>query len=102
MKELKKLLDLKKIEEKIFKIKSKYNPNLVANLSKEAHDLYTLRIFVCDQLLEKLNEEDITIEKLREYIKNNIEENKDRFKEKKNLMDKELIQRSIDVWESFL
>jgi len=100
--DVKKLLSIKMIEEKIFKMKNMYHPNLIVNLSKEACDLYLVRNSICDQLLELLNERDIDISKINDFIKQKIAENKKRLKEAKNGEEADIIKITIEEWEQFL
>ena len=100
--DIKKLLSIKMIEEKIFKIKDMYHPNLIMNLSKKAYDLYLIRNSICDQLLELLKERDLNISKVDGFIKQKIAENKKRLKEAKNAEEAEIIKVTIKEWEQFL
>ncbi len=100
--DLRELISLTKIGEKIFKIKEMYHPNLIANLSKEAYDLYLKRMSICNQLLEQLDKKDITIEKIEDFIWKKVKESKERLDKIKNEMETKLIQLSIKEWELFL
>ena len=100
--ELRQLISLTKIGEKIFKIKEMYNPNLIANLSKEAYDLYLKRMSICNQLLEQLDKKDITIEKIEAFIGKKVKESKERLDKAKDETEVKLIQLSIKEWEDFL
>ena len=93
---------INKLEEKIFKIKEMYHPNLIKNLSKEAYDLYLIRKSVCNELLKVTSEKDIKYSKIVEYIKNEIEKNKERFKNTSDQIELTLIQLTIEEWEGFL
>ena len=95
-------ISINKLEEKIFKIKEKYHPNLIKNLSKEAYDLYLIRKSVCNELLKVTSEKDIKYSKIVEYIKNEIEKNKERFKNTSEQIELTLIQLTIEEWEGFL
>lgn len=86
----------------MFKIKSMYHPNLIVNLSKESHDLYLIRNSICDLLLELLNEKDIDITKVKNFIKNKIEENKKQLKEVENEIEAERFNMLIEEWKQFL
>jgi hypothetical protein len=99
--DVKKLLSFKMIEEKIFKMKNRYHPNLIANLSKEAYDLYLIRNSICDQLLELLKERDIDISKVNDFIKEKIEKNKKKLKEAKNGEEADIIKITIEEWKQF-
>ena len=100
--DVKNSLSIKAIEEKIFKMKDKYHPNLIANLSKEAYDLYLIRNSIYDQLLELLNEKDIDIGKVNNFIKKKIKKSEKRVKEAKNGKEAETIRISIEEWKQFL
>jgi len=100
--DLRELISLTKIGEKIFKIKEMYNPNLIANLSKEAYDLYLKRMSICNQLLEQLDKKDITIEKIEDFIGKKVKESKERLDKAKDETEVKLIQLSIKEWEDFL
>jgi len=95
-------ISIDKLEEKIFKIKEMYHPNLIKNLSKEANDLYLIRKSVCNELIKVTSEKDIKYSKIIEYIKNEIEKNKERFKNISDQIELTLIQLTIEEWEGFL
>ena len=100
--DVKNSLSIKVIEEKIFKMKDRYHPNLIANLSKEAYDLYLVRNSIYDQLLELLDEEDIDIGKVNDFIKKKIKISEKREKEAKNGKEAETIRITIEEWKQFL
>lgn len=100
--DVKKLLSIQAIEEKIYKMKEKYHPNLIANLSKEMYDLYLIRNSIYDQLLALLKEKDIDIGKVHDFIKKKINESKKRLKEAKNGNEAETIKITIEEWKEFL
>ena len=100
--DLKELISLTKIGEKVLKLKEMYNPNLIANLSKEAYDIYLIRMSICDQLLEKLDKKGITVEKIEDFIRNKVKQSKERLNNSKNEMETKLIQLSIKEWEDFI
>lgn len=95
-------ISISKLEEKIFKIKEMYHPNLIKNLSKEAYDLYLIRKSVCNELLKVTSEKDIKYSKIVGYIKNEIEKNKELFKNTSEQIELALIQLTIEEWEGFL
>lgn len=94
-------ISVNKLEEKIFKIKEMYHPNLIKNLSKEAYDLYLIRKSVCNELLKVTSEKDIKYSKIVDYIKNEIEKNKERLKNASDPIELTLIQLTIEEWEGF-
>jgi hypothetical protein len=96
------ILNIKHIEEKIFKYKSMYHPNLVANLSKEAYDLYLVRTSICDNLLLRLEKNKANYEEILQYIKKQIEESKVKLKNAKNEEESTYFKLSIQEWKTFL
>ena len=100
--DFKKLLSIQAIEEKIFKMKEMYHPTLIANLSKEAYDLYLIRNSIYDQLLELLKEKDIDIGKVNVFIKKKIKESEGKLKDAKNGKETETIKITIEEWKQFL
>ena len=96
------IISLSKIGQKIFEIKGRYHPNLITNLSKEAHDLYLIRMSICDQLLEQLDKKDMTVGKIEDFIKNKVKESKKKLDKAKDEMEIELIQLTIKEWDDFL
>lgn len=121
--DLKDSFSLIKIRDSIFRTKSKYNPNLIANLSKEAYDIYLMRMSICDDLLKKLDEEGISLEKLKDYINENLNETKQELEKAKKdksitkiahidpgkplekVVDQEkinLLKATIEEWEQYL
>jgi len=100
--DVKNILSIQAIEAKIFKMKEMYHPNLIANLSKEAYDLYLIRKSIYDQLLALLDEKDIDIGKITEYIKKKIEQSEKKLKETKNGNEAETLKITIEEWKQFL
>ena len=101
MDDFQELLSLEDIREKIFKIKDLYNPRLIANLSKEANDIYLARKSICEDLQKLLEEKDINFDKVKEYIKDQIKENKDQLKQAQNDDDINFLKTTIKEWEEF-
>jgi len=100
--DIKKMLSLQVIGEKIFKIKNMYHPSLIANLSKDMYDLYLIRDSICNQLLELLKEKDIDITKVKNFINNKIKESTKRLKEAESEIEVETIKLTIEEWTQFL
>jgi hypothetical protein len=100
--DMKKSLSLEGIREKIFKIKNMYQPNLIANLSKEMYELYLIRDSICNQLLELLKENDIDIDKVHDFIKEKIKNSKKRLKIVKNGVEAEELKVTVEEWKQFL
>jgi hypothetical protein len=91
-----------KIGQKILKIRGMYHPNLVANLSKEAYDIYTVRMSICDQLLEQLDKKGIKFKKIEDFIRDKAKNIKKGLKFAKNGIEADLIKLAIKEWEEFL
>ena len=100
--DINKILSLQAIREKVFKIKNIYHSSLIANLSKEAYDLYLIRNSICNQLFELLKEKDIDIAKLNDFIKSKIRESKKKLKEVENEIEAKMIKITIEEWKEFL
>ncbi|MFX1312442.1 MAG: hypothetical protein ACFFHD_07495 [Promethearchaeota archaeon] len=96
------LIFLTKIRDKAYKTKQMYNPNLISNLSKEAYDLYLIRMSICDQLLEELDKEGITVEQIKDFVKNKVNKIRERLNKAKNEIETKFIQLSIKEWENIL
>ena len=93
---------LQKMEEKIFKFKQIYHPNLIANLSKEAYDVYLIRNSIDDQILEELNKKERSIHKIKEFITSKISEIESKLKDTSESYEINLLKLSIDEWKAFL
>ncbi|MFX1587578.1 MAG: hypothetical protein ACFFC1_05440 [Promethearchaeota archaeon] len=100
--DINKMLSLQAIGEKIFKIKNINHPSLIANLSKEAYDIYLIRDSICNQLLELLKEKEIDISKVNNFIENKIKESKKKLKEAESEIEVETIKLTIEEWTQFL
>ena len=100
--DLSNLLNIKSIEEKIFKYKTMYHPNLVANLSKEAYDLYVTRSSISDKLLNIISKNRTNYDEVHNYIKNQIDLLKNKLHNSKDEQEKIDLKLAIDVWNEFL
>jgi hypothetical protein len=96
------LLTLQKIEEKIFKIKNMYHPNLIANLSTKAYDLYIIRNSISNQLLEELEKENHNFQMIKNFISKKISEIEIRLKNTSNISERNFLKLSIEEWKTFL
>lgn len=99
---LNELLYLQKIEEKIFKIKNMYHPNLIANLSATAYDLYIIRNSISNQLLEELKKEDRNFQMIKNFIAKKISEIEMELKDALNISESNFLKLSIEEWKAFL
>jgi len=102
MVDLQKIISLDGVREKIFKIKDMYHPRLIANLSKEANDIYLVRKLICEDLSKLLDEKDINFGKVKDYIKDQIKKNKEQLKQIQSDDDINAIKVTIKEWEEFL
>jgi hypothetical protein len=101
-KDLDNLLNIKKIEEKIFKFKTMYHPNLIANLSKEAYDLYLIRNSICEKLFKLTEKKDPKIHEIKEFIKKEIDDNNKKIKKSKDHQEISFLKLAIQEWKEFL
>lgn len=100
--DLRNLLNIKGIEEKIFKYKTMYHPNLVTNLSKEMYDLYLTRSSISDKLIKIISKNRTNYEEVHNYIKNQIDILKNKLYNSKNEQETMDLKLAIDVWNEFL
>lgn len=99
---LNELLYLQKIEEKIFKIKNMYHPNLIANLSATAYDLYIIRNSISNQLLEELKKENRNFQMIKNFIAKKISEIEMKLNHASNKSESNFLKLSIEEWKAFL
>ncbi len=102
MDDFQEILSLEGVREKIFKIKDMYHPRLIANLSKEANDIYLARKSICEDLLKVIDEKDINFSRVKDYIKDQIKKNKKQLKLAQDDIDTSFIKTTIKEWEEFL
>ena len=94
-----KILDMllvSKIGQKALEKVSKYNPNLIANLSKQAYDLYLIRKNICEEIFPIVTTPEITLNEVRKYIQNKINEIQNLLDKTKSAEDKELLNLRIE------
>jgi hypothetical protein len=101
-KDINDLLNLQRIEEKIFKFKQMYHPNLIANLSKEAYDLYSIRESIGNQLLEEIEKKENNFQKVKELISRKISEIERKLKKTTDLIENNLLRLRLEEWKAFL
>lgn len=99
---LKNILNIKSIEEKIIKYKTMYHPNLVANLSKEAYDLYVVRSSISDKLNSLIEKNRSNYDEVHKYIKNQIASLNNKLHNSQDEQEKIYLKLTIDVWNDFL
>jgi len=99
---VKEILAIQRIEEKIFKFKSIYHPNLVANLSKEAYDLYIIRNSIGEQILEELHEKGRISQKIYQFITKKIREIEMKLKNTTDILQIDFLKLSLEEWKAFL
>ena len=99
---IKELVSLQKIEGRIFKFKSMYHPNLVANLSKEAYDLYVTRNSIGEQLLVELRKKEANLKKINQFINDKILEIEMRLKKETDQFEIDFLKMNLDEWKAFL
>jgi hypothetical protein len=102
MNDIGELLSINAIREKLFKRKSMYNPNLIANLSKEAYDIYLIRKSIHENLVRFMGDKDIHANKVVDFINDQIKKCKNQLKKAQKDIDIKSIKTKIDEWEEFL
>ena len=96
------ILSVSKIGQKALEKVSKYNPNLIANLSKQAYDLYIIRKNICEEIFPIVTTPEISLSKVKEYIQNKINEAQNLLKKTKLLEEKELLNLRIEELKDLL
>jgi len=96
------ILSVSKIGQKALEKVSKYNPNLIANLSKQAYDLYIIRKNICEEIFPIVTTPEITLSKVKEYIQNKINETQNLLEKTKLVEDKELLNLRIEELKDLL
>ena len=94
--------ELLSIKLKISERQSLYNPNVVANLSKEMDEIYLVRKSVHENLLKFIENKDIDAKKVIDYINDRIKKCNSQLKEAKDDSDIKSIKTEIDEWKEFL
>ena len=93
--------ELLSIKLKISERQSLYNPNVVANLSKEMDEIYLIRKSVHENLLKFIENKDIDAKKVIDYINDQIKKCNSQLKEAKDDSDIKSIETEIDEWKEF-
>ena len=96
------MLSVSKIGQKALDKVSRYNPNLIANLSKQAYDLYIIRKNICEEIFPIVTTPEITLSKVKEYIQNKINETQNLLEKTKLVEDKELLNLRIEELKDLL
>lgn len=100
-----KILDMllvSKIGQKALDKVSNYNPNLIANLSKEGHDLYLLRKSICEEIFPFVTTPEITLKEVKGYIQEKIYEVQKLLKEADSAEEKKLLDLRIEEYKDLL
>jgi hypothetical protein len=96
------MLSVSKIGQKALDKVSNYNPNLIANLSKQAYDLYTIRKSICEEIFPIVTTPEITLSKVKEYIQNKINEAQNLLEKTKLVDERELLNLRIEELKDLL
>ena len=96
------IFDLKGIRNKIFEIKSMYNPNLIANLSKEMYDRYEVRDSMCNDLLNLIEQIEMNNEKVKNFVEKRIKILEEKQKNAQNIEEANYLKIAIEEWKDFL
>ncbi len=101
-KDLDNRLKIIKIEEKIFKFKAMYHPNLITNLSKEAYDLYLIRNLINEKLLKLTEKKEIDINAIKEFVNNEINLNNEKIRNSSNNQEINLLKLTNKEWKEVI
>ena len=88
-----------------FKIERKlevYNPNLVTHLSKQLYDEYLIKIKIYNEVLEVLETNDITREKIEGFLHKKINLTNELIKNTKNEEDLKKYNLIIEEYENLI
>ena len=96
------IVSISKIGQKALDKVSNYNPNLIANLSKQAYDLYIIRKNICEEIFPIITTRKITLSKVKEHIQKKINEAQNLLDETKSEEEKELINLRIKELKDLL
>ena len=96
------MLLVSKIGQKALDKISNYNPNLIANLSKEGQDLYLLRKSICEEIFPLVTTPQITLKEVKEYIQNKIDESHKLLAETNEKEEKKLLNLKIEELKDLL
>lgn len=96
------MLLVSKIGQKALDKVSNYNPNLIANLSKEGNDLYLLRKSICEEIFPIVTTPEIRISEVKEYIQNKIKESQKLLAETNEAEEKKLLNLRIEEYNDLL
>lgn len=100
-----KMLDMvlvSKIGQRALQKVSVYNPNLIANLSKEAHDLYLLRKSICEEIFPIVTTPEITLKEVEDFIQNKINKAQKLLTETNVVEEIKLLNLRIEEFEDLL
>jgi len=100
-----KMLDMllvSKIGQKALDKVSNYNPNLIANLSKEGYDLYLLRKTICEEIFPIVTAPEISLNEVKEYIQNKINETQELLAETNGAEEKKMLNLRIEEYNDLL
>lgn len=96
------MLLVSKIGQKALDKVSNYNPNLIANLSKEGHDIYLLRKTICEEIFPIVTTPEISLNEVKEYIQNKINETQKLLAETNAVEEKKLLNLKIKEYDDLL
>jgi hypothetical protein len=95
-------LSVSKIGDKALSKIAMYNPNLIANLSKEGYDLYIIRKQVCEFIFPLMTTKDMTVSKLKKIIQEEIERVENLKEGVDSLEEKNFLDLKIEELEDYL
>jgi len=66
------MLAISKIGDRALNKIARYNPNLIANLSKEAYDLYIIRKQICEYIFSLVTTQGMTLDNIKKNLQEEI------------------------------
>jgi wobble nucleotide-excising tRNase len=68
------MLAVSKIGDRALHKIAMYNPNLIANLSKEAYDIYVIRKKTCEYIFSLVTTQGMTLDNLKKILNEEVKE----------------------------
>lgn len=79
-----------------------FNPNLIANLSKEGYDLYIIRKQICEFIFPLVTTQDMTLKRLKKTLQEEIKKVKNLRKNIDNEEERVFLELKIKELEDYL
>ena len=96
------MLAVSKIGDRALHKISMYNPKLIANLSKEAYDLYIIRKQICEFIFPLVTTQDMTLNGLKKILLEEIKNIEDLRKNADTEEERVFLDLKIEELEDYL